>query len=268
MGASTTFQHRRFEVALDVYRRQSPLARGQALRRYHTLSAQRASDTLSSYYAYDSPAKVWYWYSRADDQLHGPYSTEDLHVKAADGEIDDDTIVMHQALPKHQFEYDLLKRHKTKFTFRLDDFVASRQSRAVTVLSGPNNCGKSLLLKALYYEIGHFAYFLPCDRISNLTDLAYSDLGDPRILYTNFSQGFLRESQNTEKSHAQLKQIITSLGDDQRNRLFQLANDLIGMEFTVELTDPDNSDFSPRYVAVDGEPLVFSPDFPYELMFW
>ncbi len=53
-----------------------------------------------------------------------------------------------------------------------------------------------------------------------------------------------------------LEQVITGLKDAQREKLFKVCKDLLGNEFSLKRTDPENT-FSPFYVDMDGENLRY-----------
>jgi hypothetical protein len=53
-------------------------------------------------------------------------------------------------------------------------------------------------------------------------------------------------------------QAITNLSDKKRSELFELAEVLIGGKFTIEYVEPDNRDFSQRFVSHNGSPISSS----------
>lgn len=83
------------------------------------------------------------------------------------------------------------------------------------------------------------------------------DEHEHRRYYDNFIHNLYTSKQNTENNDLQLQQIITTLKDFQRRKLFEICKQLLGSDFSLKRTDPENS-FSPFYVDIDGENLKYS----------
>jgi len=154
--------------------------------------------------------------------------------------------------------YSEISRTKTAFDPSPIEFYEQRQNKPVTVLSGPNNCGKTFLLKHLFSIIGHTGYLISCNRFSHVDVLntRNTDEHEYRHHYDNFIQHFHTSHQNSEDNNLRLDQIIVGLKDSQREKLFNLSESLLGNKFSLKKTEPDNT-FSPFYVDMDGENLKY-----------
>ncbi len=154
--------------------------------------------------------------------------------------------------------YSMISRLSVEFVPTVEEFLTTRENKEVTVLSGPNNSGKTLLLKQLFSIIGQGGYLINCNRFSHVDILntRATDEHEHRRYYDNFIQNFHTSHQNTENNELQLQQIITSLKNRQRKKLFNLAKELLGNEFSLKRIDLYN-EFSPFYIDMDGENLRY-----------
>ncbi len=142
------------------------------------------------------------------------------------------------------------------FTPTLEDFAKERAGSSVTVLSGGNNSGKSLVLKWLKQAMGKTAYMVGTNRFYHVYHFSTA-LRDPNELdqfENQFQSNFWSEQHNYEQNIIDLNRIIVGLSDHQRNRLFELCSNLIGSSFTLQRVQSDN-ELSVRYIDVDGQNL-------------
>jgi hypothetical protein len=86
-----------------------------------------------------------------------------------------------------------------------------RSSKSVTVLSGPNNGGKTILLKHLFSLAGHGSYLVGCNRFSHVDVLnsRQREQHEHRRFYENFMNNFERSNLNTEDNEMKLDQVLT-----------------------------------------------------------
>ncbi len=82
------------------------------------------------------------------------------------------------------------------------------------------------------------------------------DPHEKRRSYENFVQSQYTSQQNSENNDRQLDQIIAGLSNRQRERLFELAGELLHCTFKLLPTDSDNM-LSPYYVDMDGQNVKF-----------
>lgn len=149
------------------------------------------------------------------------------------------------------------------FSPPVNEFFQQRSSEQLTVLSGPNNSGKSYLLKHLCNAAGDGSHFFGCSRFFTLKELSTSE-GRPNYmteLKTNFMNHFFNPKEhermeNSEHNFHGLEQIIRGLNNSERSLLFKLFKELIGNEISLKHTTHDN-EMTPLYVDVDGESLQF-----------
>jgi AAA domain, putative AbiEii toxin, Type IV TA system len=136
----------------------------------------------------------------------------------------------------------------------LDRFVSDRAASLITVLAGPNNSGKSLVLKWTKRTIGSSAYMVGSNRFYHIYLLS-TMLRDPREIdnwETNFLNQFGDPQFNYEQNFIDLGRIITGLSDAQRKRLFDLCEDILETPFRLRKAEEDN-DLSMRYVEVGDQ---------------
>ena len=65
-----------------------------------------------------------------------------------------------------EVSYDHLPRFNVEFDPEIEALIASRKDCPSTVFSGPNNSGKSLILKQMLSALNHRACLLTCNRYS------------------------------------------------------------------------------------------------------
>ncbi len=137
-------------------------------------------------------------------------------------------------------------------------FLAARKDKLTTVLSGPNNGGKTFFLKHLYSFVGHDGYLVACNRFSHVDTLTSRDRPKHEHVerYRAFIFNFESTHTNTENNELPLDQILTGLNDAARRKLFDAAQRLLGNAFDMVHTDPENT-FSPFQVTMDGQNLRY-----------
>lgn len=142
------------------------------------------------------------------------------------------------------------------FTPTLDNFFESRIGKPVTIFSGGNNSGKSLVLKYLKSLIGRSAYMIGPIRFYHIHQLSTAVIDPDEIenFESQFNSHFYHEEYNHEQNFLDLNRIMINLNDDKRNKLFKLCGDLIGNKFTIKKYD-DKNDLSMRYIDMDGQNL-------------
>lgn len=122
------------------------------------------------------------------------------------------------------------------FTPTLEAFARERSGAAVTVLSGGNNSGKSLVLKWLKHTMGKTAYMVGSNRFYHVYHFSTS-VRDPNALdqfENQFQSQFWNEEYNYEQNYIDLNRISVDLSDVQRNALFELCGRLIGARMTLQ----------------------------------
>ena len=190
-------------------------------------------------------------------------SLKELDRLHASGQIQDDTACANIAMARRGrgtqgIPYRQIAHINIEFQPEVDAFLASRKNSEITVLSGPNNCGKTLLLKELFSEAGHGAYMLPCNRFSHV-DILNTRVQEElqyRNYYDNFVQNWYVSRQNTEDGEYKLEHAITGLTNSQRQHLLTICSELLGAKFSLKRTQDDN-EFSSFYVDMDGQNLRY-----------
>lgn len=211
-----------------------------------------------------SQNKEWYYIDEEKGQQMGPISLDELDAARRGGKIEEHSYVVNAQMLRQQgpmaqgIPYSLISRFDVEFTPTVEALYAARAGKPTTVFSGPNNGGKALLLKQLCFLIGQGGYLLACNRFSHVDVLNTRKVeeNEHRRYYENFARNYYMSQQNTEDSELRLEQVITTLKDKQRDKLFRASKELLGNEFSLKRTDPENT-FSPFYVDMDGENLRY-----------
>lgn len=211
--------------------------------------------------------KEWTYYDETASKWVEPYvSRDDLAALHRDGKINDYTEVVNVRTARPQGPskgvqgvlYSQLSSIDITFDPEPEAFLAARAGKQTTILSGPNNGGKTFFLKNLYSFVGHEGYLVACNRFSHVDVLNSRERQEAEHVqrYRSFIFNFESARTNTEDNDLKLDQILTGLKDRQRSKLFDAAQRLLGNTFEMVPTDPDNR-FSPFTVSMDGENLRY-----------
>lgn len=140
------------------------------------------------------------------------------------------------------------------FEPRIEEFIASRKDKPYTALSGPNNSGKSLILKWLKRQIGRSSYLVGVNRFYHVYHFSpgLRDPNEVNALDNQFNSQFNQKDFNYEQNFIDLNRVIIGLSNPKRNLLFQLCEDLLGNKFVLKRVEPDN-DLSVSYIDMDGQ---------------
>ncbi|MCQ3929146.1 MAG: hypothetical protein DPW16_01695 [Chloroflexi bacterium] len=144
--------------------------------------------------------------------------------------------------------------HDLKFHPQIPVFLSDTKNKPLVVLAGPNNSGKSLLLKSLKQKFGRTSYLIGVNRFYHVYHFS-SGLRDPNEIdsfETQFNSQFGKEQYNFENNFFDLHRVIVGLSNSKRDTLLQLCGDLLGNMFTLKRVDPDN-DLSVSYIDMDGQ---------------
>jgi predicted ATPase len=141
-----------------------------------------------------------------------------------------------------------------------DRLIASRSGKQLTVLSGPNNSGKSYLSKALCSHLGKTSHFFGCNRFFHVREMPTAAISttDFENRHANFAKRFSEPfAQNDEPNDLPLDSIIRSLNNERRNQAFAMFGQIMGRPVSLKHIVPDNV-MTPYYIDVGGEPLPYS----------
>lgn len=196
--------------------------------------------------------------------VDGPFTIGQIDEMIKTDESIEDKIfrVVHQPGIGRAYEpvrYTQIPRFSVEFLPEIEAFISTRAASTSTILSGPNNSGKSLLLKNLFEHLGHKSCLLSCNRFSSI-DVINSRATDPderKRLFENFSQHQASGHYHEDINSRQLDQLIAGLNDDKQEKLFDIAGQLLGARVSLQKTEKNNR-MSPWYVDVDGQSLKYS----------
>jgi len=214
-----------------------------------------------------NPKREWTYFNEAEDKwVEPPIIRDELDALFHEGKIDDYTECVNvRTAPRHGpmqqmpgIFYSNLSKVDIEFAPEPNEFLAARKDKPTTVLSGPNNGGKSFFLRHMYSHAGHEAYFVACNRFSHVDVLnsRQRDNNEHVQRYQDFISNFQSSRINSEDNELKLDQILTGIKDRQRVKMFNTARELLGNTFEMLRTDPEN-EFSPFIVNMDGENLRY-----------
>jgi len=127
------------------------------------------------------------------------------------------------------------------------------------VLVGRNNCGKSFLLKSLTHQWGGSASYLGPARYQNFNLLGYYTPNRNRRgeRWSQFIQQWQQHHQNIDNSPVNLQQAIAELSDEQRGKLAEIIQLLLGVELEWRQTVEGNS-MSQKYISCGGHNISYT----------
>src|SRR5690242_6911043 len=109
--------------------------------------------------------KEWFYFKGEEQEwTREPVTRDELDALFRDGKIEHSTQVISRFIierrgPKaHGMAYSSLAKVDIEFTPPVEELFAARAGKPVTILSGANNCGKTLLLKNLFALAGQGTY--------------------------------------------------------------------------------------------------------------
>lgn len=138
----------------------------------------------------------------------------------------------------------------------IDSFRDARAGKALTVLAGRNNSGKSFFLKHLKILLGTSAYMVGTARFYHVPHVQPQQR-DPNQLFNydqQFAQMFSQEDFNHDQNQFDLQTVLLNLSDHERSVLFEICGDLLGTSFSLKKKD-ENNELSLRYVDMGGQNL-------------
>lgn len=206
------------------------------------------------------PAGLWRYIDPKSRTWKGPVTLQELDSMHKALEIHGSTTVVAEYVVQQRGEesplitYENILRYPFVFEPTIDDFFVQRRDASVTVLCGPNNCGKSLILKQMYLRADQRAFLLAVGRFSHV-DTLNTRPSEPELyrgMYYNHMQQSFQKGQNQDDSQVKLEQIVGGLPDAELDKLLELCSDLIGEKFTIKHVD-EGRRLSPFYVDMNGQ---------------
>lgn len=204
-------------------------------------------DCLDSEYFFESRSRAY-----------AAVSEDQLHQALAEGRIGPNTKILGWHLPSAGISYEFLFSVSLRFEPGVRELIEARKELETTVLAGPNNSGKSLLLKLMRREFGPQANYLACNRFYHMDYLNLaSGRSDRRQRHAQFVTQLYQHRQNLENTDWQLVDSLSRMKDDQRQQVLNVCSRMLGETFTLKQVDPDNQ-LSQRYIDVGGDSLATS----------
>ena len=155
------------------------------------------------------------------------------------------------------YHYD--QKPNTTFSERADKAIEEIKSSEYAVFVGRNNCGKTFLLKTLTQSIGESASYLGPARYQNFNLLGYytPNQNKKRDKFREFTQQWRNQQQNIDNSPLNLQQAIAELNDENRDKLIEIVDLLLGAKLKILHTVEDNS-MSQKYISCDGHNISYT----------
>lgn len=155
------------------------------------------------------------------------------------------------------YQYD--QRPGTRFTDESAAALQKIRESEYSVLVGRNNCGKSYLLKTLTQQWGQSSSYLGPARYQNFNLLGYYTPNRNRRdeKWRQFMNHWQQQHQNIDNSPVNLQQAIAELSDDQRDRLTEIIDTLLGVKLEIRHTVELNS-MSQKYISCGGHNISYT----------
>lgn len=206
----------------------------------------------------------WFIGLDKDNGFEGPLTLVQLDDRVSKDESIEEKIFRKVREPGIGYAYEKVRymdipRFTVEFRPDVDALIASRHGKIATVLSGPNNSGKSLLLKHLFANLGPKSCLLTCNRFSTI-DVINSRTANPnerRQIYDSFIHHQQAGNYHDDLNPRQLEQLIAGLNNEKQDKLFDIAGQLLGSKISLQQTEQNNR-ISPWYVDIDGQSLKYA----------
>jgi len=197
------------------------------------------------------------WLYISDQKQNGPVTAEQMCRLIELGIVPEDSMIFNIHMNR-QMPCSVITAIKARFKPNIYEFLKLRASSPSTTLCGPNNCGKSLALKAIFSALGNDAFLMQCNRFYHFDHIGAVGLNNDFRPRDQFAGAFYGQDMNAENNMLDLQTSFVSLSDQNREKLFEICSDIIGATFEIRLVNESNQMFSPKYVSVGGEPLKIS----------
>lgn len=154
---------------------------------------------------------------------------------------------------------DFVKRPEVKFSDQAAKSLSVIGSEALSILVGPNNSGKSYCLKFLTEKSGGKGVYIGPMRYWN------SNLLSAKNPHQNTAVDHFHEVARSLSDQSNFRDLgaiapehsVVSLTDKGRTILTEVMRDVLGVELSVEPTEPENS-MSQRYIKCDGHNISYA----------
>ncbi|MBZ0303818.1 MAG: AAA family ATPase [Anaerolineae bacterium] len=191
------------------------------------------------------------WIGEDDEIVYG--TSEEMFRAFEQGKAHDPRVSIGGI--ENWIRYDQIKKIDIEFMPSIEDLAEQRSQREITIFSGANNSGKSLLLKSLYKHFGDKALPVGVNRFYHVGIIQGGNQPEQPQFYRQFLQQFYTSSQNTEPNYLDLQRIIVSLNNEKLDKLLEICGDLLGNDFAWKPVRPDYR-FSGWYISMDDEDLA------------
>lgn len=178
---------------------------------------------------------------------------QDLYEKK---KISGETLIWGDNLPEEGIILSRINGFIFKFIPDIRSLLELRKDKFLTVFSGANNCGKTLLLKNIRRIIGKESFILLTNRFYYLDRLQFApdQSTDESQRFQNSIQNIFNPLQNVESNDINLQEMISKLNDETRKIFLDLCSELFSEEFSITRSEPDN-EFCQPFISVAGDTL-------------
>jgi len=137
-----------------------------------------------------------------------------------------------------------------------EEFIGGHGSR-VSVLSGTNNCGKSLILKLIFDKFRNHAYFCGANRYYELEH--FPTLNDDPNYDSNTLNNFRNQINeprfNRDPVLMPFNDVFIRLTDEERQQVYKTCSECLGEEVSLDYESPGNS-MSKSFLRIGETPIA------------
>ena len=132
----------------------------------------------------------------------------------------------------------------------------NRPDSGLTVISGTNNSGKSLVLKELFTHFGEKAYLCGTNRYYSIQHFqTYQE--QPRYVSTTWDsvkKQIADKNNNNDPVVMSFRDVFVRMSDTERGRVYQICSECLGERVELCFQQPGNS-MSKSFLTIGGKPL-------------
>lgn len=141
----------------------------------------------------------------------------------------------------------------------IKELMNQRNDKPLTIISGPNNTGKTYVLKRLRYFLGENSLILLPNRFYELRSIPYNNFSKEQRSqdYSRYMQQFLSSKKNDDTNRMQLDRVFGSLTSKKQDSLIKIMEELLGDNFCIKQRDPEMRG-SEWYIEMNGDDFNYS----------
>lgn len=133
----------------------------------------------------------------------------------------------------------------------------NRSDSHISVLSGTNNCGKSLILKMLFERFGESSFLCGTNRYYEIEHFGVLNDAPDFVSQTwsNLKNQINDARYNRDPVVMPFHEVFIRLTDAERSSVLEICSEYLGAPMRLEFVSPGNS-MSPSFLTIDGTPIA------------